>query len=90
MEEELGEKVRFSIGMPVVTFRVTREEHGQGGQLVNIYAVGYEAQYEGGEIQLGKHHDKLEWVDVYTFEPGAYFTGGWLEGVKEYLNKIRS
>ena len=49
-----------------------------------IFAVGYGATYIGGEIKLGKNHEKYEWVDIGAFKPEDYFTGGWLSGVKEF------
>ena len=87
MQEELGSGVSYSIGEPKVFFRVERQEQDLEGQTVRIFGVGYEAQYRGGEIELGSHHDKMEWVDVSSFDPEQYFTGGWLDGVKEYLAK---
>lgn len=87
MNEELGADFRYSVGEPVVFFRVEREEHGLDNQKVRIFAVGYNASYEGGEIQLGKNHDKYEWVDTETFKPEGYFVDGWLDGVQEYLAK---
>lgn len=89
MKEELGEDLKYELGEPVVFFRVERVEVGQNNEKVRIFAVGYEGKYLGGEITLGDHHDKLEWVDVDTFIPEGYFTGGWLAGVKEYLAKVR-
>jgi hypothetical protein len=83
MGEELGPDVEYTIGKPVVFFRVERIE--QDGRKARIFAIGYEAQYKGGEIRLGGHHDKLEWVDVKTFDPEKYFTGGWLIGIKDYI-----
>jgi 8-oxo-dGTP pyrophosphatase MutT (NUDIX family) len=88
MREELGEDFRYSVGEPTVFFRVEREEHGLDNKKVRIFAVGYNARYEGGEIRLGDHHDQYEWVDVKSFKPEDYFVGGWLEGVKEYLAKL--
>lgn len=85
MTEELGSDFRYSVGEPTVFFRVQRKEHALNNQDVRIFAIGYEAQYEGGEIQLGDHHDNYEWVDVHTFKPEDYFVDGWLEGVQEYL-----
>ncbi len=85
MREELGREFKYSVGMPTVFFRVEREEHGLNNQKVRIFAVGYEAVYEGGEVQLGDHHDKYEWVDIDRFKPEEYFVDGWLEGVQEYL-----
>ncbi len=87
MHEELGVELKYQVGNPVATFRVERSEHDRGGQLVRIFGIGYEAQYMGGEIILGDHHDRMKWVDVDTFKPEEYFTGGWLEGVKDYLGK---
>ena len=88
MKEELGQKVKYELGEPRIFFRHERAENSLSGQTVRIFAVGYEAKYLGEEIKLGDHHDKMEWVDVKTFEPEKYFTGGWLKGVKEYLAKI--
>lgn len=87
IREELGEDVQYTVGNPVVTFRVERQEHDRANQLVRIFGVGYDAKYHGGEITLGDHHDKMEWVDVDQFDPQEYFTGGWLEGVKQYSAK---
>lgn len=87
MQEELGNDFKYSFSEPTVFFRVEREEHGLDNQKVRIFAIGYEALYEGGEIKLGEHHDKYEWVDIKIFKPEDYFVDGWLEGVQEYLAK---
>ncbi len=86
IEEELGEDVRYEVTgtAPEILFRVERLEHSTQ-QMVRIFALGYEAKYLGGEIKLGDHHDQMEWVDVNTFKPEDYFTGGWLTGVQEYI-----
>jgi 8-oxo-dGTP pyrophosphatase MutT (NUDIX family) len=86
--EELGPTVRYQLGDPEVFFRVERQEHGLDGQLVRIFAIGYDAKFEGGDVGLGDHHDKMEWVNVNSLKPEDYFTGGWLIGVKEYLAKL--
>lgn len=83
MKEEIGEDVKYEIGQVKVFFRHERKEM-KIGELVRIFAIGYEGKYLGGEVKLGDHHDKYEWVDVKTFQPEDYFTGGWLKGVKEY------
>lgn len=89
MKEELGADFKYSIDEPTVFFRVERQEHGLNNQKVRIFAVGYKSKYLGGEIQLGDHHDKYEWVGIDTFKPEDYFVDGWLEGVQEYLNLAR-
>lgn len=87
MNEELGADVKYSVGQPKIFLRVERIET-PANKKVRIFAVGYEAKFLGGQISLGKHHDKMEWVDLETFKPEEYFTDGWLTGVKEYLEGI--
>ena len=76
MQEELGNDFKYSFGEPTVFFRVEREEHGLDNKKVRIFAIGYEALYEGGVVKLGDHHDKYEWVDIKTFKPEDYFVDG--------------
>ncbi len=87
MVEEIGPEVKYNLGQPKVFFRHERKEQ-RIGEMVRIFAVGYEAEYLGGEIQLGNHHDKFEWIDIKTFKPEDYFTGGWLKGLQEYVGKL--
>ncbi len=89
MKEELGDDVKYTVGDPTVFFRVEREEHGLNNQKVRIFAIGYEASLVSGNVKLGDHHDKYEWVDIKSFKPEDYFVDGWLTGVEEYLAKIR-
>lgn len=56
---------------------------------MRIFAIGYEATYQSGEIILGDNHDKYEWVDVKVFNPADYFDGGWLKGLQEYLRNTK-
>lgn len=89
--EELGTEVKYRLKGPTgIFFRVQRQEKNLDNKTVRIFAVGYDAEYLGGTIGLGDHHDKIEWVDIKTFKPEKYFTGGWLTGVKEYLEKVRA
>ncbi len=85
--EEIGTSVKYSIGDPKVFFRVERIEQGIGVP-VRIFAVGYEAQYGGGEIKLGDHHDEYRWVDLGEFKPDELFEGGWLTGLDEYIAQL--
>jgi len=89
VKEELGTEVKYKLGIPLVFFRVEREEHNLGGQKVRIFAIGYDAKYLEGEVKLGDHHDKMKRVDLKSLEPDNYFTGGWLEGVNEYMSKLK-
>jgi ADP-ribose pyrophosphatase YjhB (NUDIX family) len=85
MKEELGDAMKYEIGTPCVFFRVERSEHGLNGRNIRIFAIGYEAKFTGGELNLGKNHDRMKWVDILDFQPENYFTGGWLRGIQEYL-----
>lgn len=86
MSEELGSEIKYSIGKPMVFMRHQREEQIEGNPTVRIFAIGYEGIFEGGDIKLSERHTEMQWVDVKTFKPEEYFTGGWLKGVEEYLN----
>lgn len=88
MNEELGGDVEYTLGKPAVFFRHERIEKSSD-QTVRIFAIGYEADYLSGDIQLGGNHDKYEWVNVSDFKPENYFTGGWLKGLEEYLEMVR-
>lgn len=87
MLEELGVDFKYSFDEPTVFFRIERKEHDLDNQKVKIFAIGYDANYEGGKISLGDHHDRYEWVDIKTFKPDDYFVDGWLTGVQEHLDK---
>jgi ADP-ribose pyrophosphatase YjhB (NUDIX family) len=88
MKEELGEAVKYSKPKQNgVFFRVERLEQGLNRK-VRIFAIGYEAEYKGGEITLGKHMNDYKWVDLDNFNPDEYLKGGWLKGVKDYLELL--
>lgn len=86
MREELGSDIQYELGEPAVFFRHERIEHGLD-EKVRIFAVGYEATYKGGAIQLGEHHDTYKWVKLSDFAPQEYFEGGWLKGIQEYQER---
>ncbi|GHU08286.1 NUDIX hydrolase [Alphaproteobacteria bacterium] len=92
LREELGDKVQYEIGEPKTFFQVQRNETlEEGGEMeVRIFGVGYEVEYLGGEIKLGEHHDKLEWVSVDDLKPEEYLKGGWEVGVANYIEKVRN
>jgi 8-oxo-dGTP diphosphatase len=89
IQEELGPNVKYKLGQIKVFFRHERKEQ-KLGEMVRIFAIGYEAEYLGGQVQLGDHHDKFKWVDLKTFQPEKYFTGGWLKGIQEYQERIKN
>lgn len=89
VKEELGEALQYEVGEPVVFMRHERDEILPDGKKEKrrIFAIGYLAKYVGGEIKLGKNHERFEWVSIQEFEPEKYFTGGWLAGIKEFQAK---
>ena len=86
MKEEIGEDVKYILGSPILFMRHERDEILPSGnsEKRRIFAVGYIAQYQKGEIMLGKNHEKYEWVPVKTFDPKTCFSGGWLKGVQDF------
>jgi len=86
IKEELGNNIQYKIGQPKVFFKVERVEAGTNIK-AQIFAVGYEAAYLGGEIVLGEHHDEYRWVNVADFQPETLFDGGWLTGLQQYLGQ---
>jgi ADP-ribose pyrophosphatase YjhB (NUDIX family) len=92
IREELGEKIQISAPKPTGTFfQVSRtEKTGElSEQKVRIFAVGFEAEYLGGEIDLGEFHDELKWVSVENFAPLKLQNNDWMRGVQDYLDKIK-
>lgn len=88
LREELGEDLSYRLGGPCVFFRHERAEHGLDGRRVRIFAVGYEASYLDGAIELGRHHDRYLWVPAATFPASEYFEDGWLKGMRAYQLSI--
>ena len=85
MSEEIGDDAKYTLGRPVVFMRHERVENVEGRPTIHIFALGYTATLESGEIHLASHHKEILWVDPNDFKPEEYFKGGWLQGVKDYL-----
>jgi 8-oxo-dGTP pyrophosphatase MutT (NUDIX family) len=88
LREELGDDLRYSLGAPSVFFRHERPEAGLDGRRVRIFAIGFEADFLGGEIRLGPHHDRQLWVDAMSFPVHEYFVDGWLAGLRAYQERL--
>ena len=87
IREELGKKIKYNLSKSVLFMRHERIEQIAGQPKVRIFAVGYRAKYISGQVTLSPRHTRSEWVSRNTFKPDKYFKGGWLKGVKEYLDK---
>ncbi len=89
--EELGPDIKYELGDIKATFRVERAEAGRGGEAVRIFGIGYEAKYLGGEVKLGEHHDKCEWVNIKTVNLSNYTSpAGWVEQLGEYQREVNN
>jgi ADP-ribose pyrophosphatase YjhB (NUDIX family) len=88
LAEELGDvKINFTI--PTIFMRHRRAEVVGNSQEAKIFALGYVASLESGEVKMSPRHTELKWVDIHSLKPEEYFTGGWLKGVQDYLGLIR-
>lgn len=87
MTEELGSDIQYEIRRPLVFMKHERVEHAPGNPTVRIFAVGFQAALLSGEPILSPRHTELLWADPKTFVPEDYFRGGWLKGVREYIQK---
>ncbi len=87
LSEELGDDVKIQFGIPTVFMRHKRDEIVGDSTEAKIFGLGYIAILESGEIKLSPAHTEMKWVDIKTFKPEEYFTGGWLKGVQEYLTQ---
>ena len=85
ISEEIGDEVQYRLEGLDTYFQVERIERDTGN-LSQIFGVGFTACYLGGEIKLGPHHDKYEWVNLDNFNPADYFEHGWELGLKRYIN----
>ena len=92
MTEELGTEIVYELGKPILHMRHERDEILSDGtrEKRRIFAIGYSAVYKGGNITLGKNHEKHEWVSIKDFKPESYFKGGWLQGVKDFQSHKRN
>lgn len=91
--EELGNDIKYSDLKPTGTFfQVSRiEETGDLSEKeVKIFAIGYEAKFDGGVITIGDSHDKFEWFDINELDPLELQDNDWMRGLQDYLDKIRS
>ena len=90
ISEELGTNITYKLGKPIVFMRHERVEKAPGNPTVRIFAIGYQATLENGEVEMTSHHTDMRWVDIRDFKPEDHFTGGWLKGIQEYLELNRN
>ncbi len=86
---ELGQEIEYELGSIVTTMQIERQEAGLDGQTVRIFAVCYEANYVSGDVSLGEHHDKYEWLDLNSVKLDEY-EGGWIGQLGDYVQNWRA
>lgn len=89
LKQEVGGSVTYTLGRPIVFMRHQRVENSTK-EVVRIFAIGYQAEWTGGDVETSERHTEILWADPQSFKPADYFTGGWLRGVEDYLSIIRS
>lgn len=59
LQEEIGEKVKFTIGNIAFASKRRYTKNGKENRLIAIF---YEVEYISGEIALSDEHDTFNWV----------------------------
>ena len=85
IDVELGTGFQYELNGIKTLMRVERKEHGRDGQRVRIFAVGYEAFYESGEVELASYLESYEWINIKTTNLDEYAdNSGWVDKLKDY------
>lgn len=83
LSEELGNNLKLNIREDVILVHKHRVNLGNHPCVI----LGYEAEYESGELRISDEHDYMEWVNIKTYNPETLFSEYMLEAVKKYINK---
>lgn len=83
LSEELGNNLKLKIKEDVILVHKHRVNLGNHPCII----LGYEAEFESGELQISDEHDYMEWVNTKTYNPEPLFSEYMLEAVKKYLDK---
>ncbi|MFA6099169.1 MAG: NUDIX domain-containing protein [Patescibacteria group bacterium] len=86
LSEELGLDLKYELcPSPEIFMRHKREEQMGDDPEARIFALGYIATLEAGIIKLSDAHTETKWIEPEAFVPEDYFSGGWLDGVRQYI-----
>lgn len=85
MAEEVGPEVRYEVDAHPAAIGRHDYYSQQHGRENNVLLIFFRAGYLGGEIRASEEHIGYEWIDPATAQLDSYFTGGFLEGIKGYL-----
>jgi len=83
VDEEVGAKVSYTLGDIKTTMRLERTDTGRGK--IRVFAVCYEGEYTGGDIDLGEYGVEYKWIDLKTEDLSQYDSlGSWVPKLGSY------
>jgi len=89
IEEELGSEVRYRIIGPAALFRHRRPEIMEKNLPERrILMIGFELEYESGDIKLSDEHDEYRWMSLDEAETAL--PGGQQDGIRKYREYLRT
>lgn len=80
IREELGPTVKVKIGKPVAVWDFMTVD----GENKHCVAIGYEAQWLSGKVELSDEHDEYQWISPDKL-PSLHWREGHHKGVEQYL-----
>lgn len=90
MGEEVGRDVQYEIEpLPRILMRHKRNEPVGDEPEARIFALGYVGTWRSGDITLSPAHTEMKWAEVRDFVAEDFFEGGWLDGVRQYIELRR-
>ena len=88
LAEEVGKEVRYKGDFihPVSTGKFIYFSYtlGRENSILQLY---FKARYLGGEISISDEHSGYDWLDLRSELAEKYFTSGFLEGIRGYLDR---
>ena len=89
LEEEIGTAVRYELEPHPVSLGRHNYYSKERGCDNSVLMVFFRAKYLGGEVRISEEHVGYEWIDPRAAALESYFTAGWLEGLRGYLEQKR-
>jgi len=86
IKEELGNKIKYSLGRPIFQYR----RYSREKKIYNLITI-YEAKYISGSIKLSFEHNKYQWLDPkkYKLREKEFYNKEEYEAFKNYFKKIK-
>lgn len=89
--EEVGD-IKYKNNGPAVIFRHSRTEQRLPDKpMINILMIGFDIEYLGGDVKISNEHTEYRWLPIEELKNAEkYFKGGWIDGIKKYLDYLES